>query len=416
MSSSEWPISTLGETVRFISGGTPKKDEPQYWGGKIPWVSSGEMTSERIYDTELRVTDEGSDNGTKLVPKNTIFVVVRGMSLAKEFRVSLAMKEMAFNQDVKAILPCENINPIFLYYYLKSQSNAIRDSASEAAHGTKKLDMPVLEQWPVPLPPSAQQEKIAATLSAYDYLIEINKRRIALLENMAGEIYREWFVRFRFPGYQATEFEKGIPKGWEIVELNKLAKECSKSAKPGQHLENRGYLPLDVMGSKQFLPLEHYSYENAQSSLVTFSKGDFIFGAMRPYQHKVNIAPFDGVTRTTCFVIKPKEDWLYSYIYLSLFRESSIDYAMSISNGSDRPYTVWNRGFEKMKIINPSKEILVQFEDRVRPMLEAIVGYYFLQRRLSRTREILLPRLISNNLSVVDMGIHFPPSMQEPPP
>ena len=117
------------------------------------------MSIDRIYTTELNVTENGASNGTKKVPKNTILVVVRGMSLAKEFRVCLTMKEMTFNQDVKAIIPSDEIDPIFLFYYLKSQSNPIRDSASEAAHGTKKLDMPVLEQWPLPVPPLETQKK-----------------------------------------------------------------------------------------------------------------------------------------------------------------------------------------------------------------------------------------------------------------
>ena len=225
-SSESWQVVSLGSEVKFLSGGTPKKSVEKYWNGDIPWVSSGEMNKQRIYDTTLKVTKEGSENGTRKVPANTTLVVVRGMSLAKEFRISLAKREMTFNQDVKALLPSKKIDPIFLFYYLLSQRNPIRDSASEAAHGTKKLDMAILEQWLLPVPPLEIQKKIAAVLSAYDDLIENNKRRITLLENMAKEIYREWFARFRFPGYQQAKFEKGFPSSWKVKKLSEILELC----------------------------------------------------------------------------------------------------------------------------------------------------------------------------------------------
>src|SRR5260370_8139606 len=118
---------------------------------------------------------------------------------------------------------------------------------------------------------------------------------------MAGEIYREWFVRFRLPGHDDVRFVKGVPGDWEIVELKTVATEASRSTKPGTHLIERFYLPLDLLSARQMLPDGHLDYTDAQSSLATFEKGDFLFGAMRPYQHKVAIAPFKGITRTTCF-------------------------------------------------------------------------------------------------------------------
>jgi type I restriction enzyme S subunit len=170
-----WRTVPLGSEVRFLSGGTPSKSEPKYWGGKIPWVSSAEMTQGRIEDTDRRVTEEGADNGTKRVPPKTVLIVVRGMSLAKEFRVAITSRDVTFNQDLKALLPSENVHAEFLYYYLLSQNGPI-------------------------------------------------KRRIALLEKMAEEIYREWFVRMRFPGHEKVKFKKGVPDGWKKVRLEKAFK------------------------------------------------------------------------------------------------------------------------------------------------------------------------------------------------
>lgn len=379
---------TLGEVVTFQRGFdiTKKEQLP----GDIPIISSSGIGS---YHNQFKAEGPGVIIGRK----GTLGTVHYTANNYWPHDTSLWVKDFKGN------------NPRFVYYFLQTLHLENFDTGSS----NPTLNRNHIHKIKVLVPAKTIQDKIAAVLSTYDDLIENNDEKIELLEKMAEEIYREWFVRFRFPGYQKAKFEKGIPVGWRIVDLNDIATESSISCKLGEHLKGRNYLPLDVMGSKKFLPLSDYSYKDAKSSLITFEKGDFIFGAMRPYQHKVNIAPFNGITRTTCFVIRPKETYLYSYLYLSLYKESTIDYAMQISNGSDRPYTVWNRGLERMKVIRPPKEILVMFEDKVKPIFEKIVGFYQIQKELKQTKELLHPRLISGKLAVADLNIQFPPSMQE---
>lgn len=263
------------------------------------------------------------------------------------------------------------------------------------------------------VPEKIVQRKIAAVLSAYADLIENNNHRIALLEKMAEELYREWFVRLRFPGHEKVKIVKGVPEGWEVVELNKIAKEASKSTKPGTHLENRCYLPIDLLQQRHFNPESHQGYAVAQSSLVTFQKSDLLFGAMRPYLHKVCIAPFDGITRTTCFVMRPLNEIFYSYLYLLLFQNSTVEYATLICNGADRPYVVWNKAFERMPVFKPSEEIVHLFEKLVRPMISKISGSYFYLQTLKDSRDRLLSRLMSGKIDLENLDIRFPASMKE---
>ncbi|WP_077339114.1 restriction endonuclease subunit S [Pseudocolwellia agarivorans] len=378
---------TIGDIVNFKRGyDLPHRDRVE---GNVPVMSSSGLTG---WHNESMVTAPGVVTG-------------RYGTLGEVFYTEenyWPLNTSLYVQDYKGN------NPRFVYYYLQTVLSENFNSAG-AVPGVNRNYLHKIKVPPLP----NGKDKIAAILTSYDELIECNKQKIEALQQIAIEIYKEWFIRFRFPGHANTEFYKGMPKDWDIVELNQIADESSKSCKAGDHLRERRYLPLDVMGGKQFLPIDDYSYEEAKSSLVTFEQGDFIFGAMRPYQHKVNIAPFNGITRTTCFVIRPKEAYLYSYLYLSLYKESTIDYAMQISNGSDRPYTVWKRGLERMKVIRPPKEILVIFEDKVKPIFEKIVGFYQLQKELKQTKELLHPRLISGKLAVADLNIQFPPSMQE---
>lgn len=306
------------------------------------------------------------------------------------------------------------IDPEYLHLYLK-MPDVISYIQNQAIGATMpNLNTEILKRIPIRYPEKiVDQKKVIAVLKAYFDLIENNKKRIQILENMAEELYKEWFVRFRFPNWENTAFEKGVPKDWSVVELKDIAVECSKSTKAGEHLENRYYLPLDVMSAKAFLPDDHYDYQEAQSSLVTFEKGEILFGAMRPYQHKVNIAPFNGITRTTCFVIKSKNEHVFSFLYLLLFQKTTIDYAMLISNGADRPYAVWNRAFERLNLLLPTEDLLLSFNNLIKPMLDKILSFYFINRTLEETKNELLPRLISGKISVEDLDIQFPPSMQE---
>lgn len=306
-------------------------------------------------------------------------------------------------------------SPRFIYYVLQALYRTGYMAVFNIQHtGVSRFQYTAFKNHTdLQIPDLPVQEKIAAILSAYDELIENNRRRIALLEKLAEEIYREWFVRLRFPGHKQVKRNKRVPNGWEIVELKTVADEVGRGTRPGEHLAHRFYLPLDLLNTKQMLPAGHMSYTEAQSSLVTFEKGDLLFGAMRPYQHKVAIAPFAGITRTTCFVIRPKPPDAWSWLFLTLFQESSVDFATNICNGSDRPYVVWNRAMERMKVLRPPDTLLEQFEHVARPILNSVVEMFFTQRKLVAARDLLLPRLISGKLSVEKLDIQFPPGMAE---
>ena len=156
---SDWEARPLGACAKFLSGGTPSKARVDFWEGDIPWVSSGEMTIQRLHDVSLHVTPQAVEAGSRLVPPNTILAVVRGMSLAKEFRVCITTRPTAFNQDLKALITNPGIDPVYLFNSLLNQREQIRDRATEASHGTKKLDTPVLAGVSILVPPQTCQSR-----------------------------------------------------------------------------------------------------------------------------------------------------------------------------------------------------------------------------------------------------------------
>lgn len=192
-----WERRTLADCATFSSGGTPSKAREDFWEGDIPWVSSGELTEMRIADTPLHITREAAEAGSRLVPRETILAVVRGMSLAKEWRIGLVSREVAFNQDLKAITANAGIDPLFLFHALDAQRDQVRDRAGEAAHGTKKIETAVLSSLPILVPPRPMQrlfrDHVAPMHDLWDNLSRQNKklreaRDLLLPRLMSGEI------------------------------------------------------------------------------------------------------------------------------------------------------------------------------------------------------------------------------------
>ena len=133
-----WTVRKLAECVSFQSGGTPRKSKPEYWSGHVPWISSGELTTMRVSTAKLSVTDEAVAEGSRYAEKNTILAVVRGMSLAKEFRIGIVSTRVCFNQDIKALVPDRGIEALFIFHSLLDRRDRIRQQAGEASEARNR--------------------------------------------------------------------------------------------------------------------------------------------------------------------------------------------------------------------------------------------------------------------------------------
>jgi len=239
----EWRETTLGNMVDFISGGTPSKEAPEYWGGSVPWVSAKDMKRFRIDDTEDHVTEHGLANGTKLVTAGTVLLLVRGMTLLNDLPICIANRPMTFNQDVKALRLKPGICDEFLPYLLLGNKARLLGLVDLAGHGTGRLNTDELKALAIVLPPEPEQRAIAYILGTLDDKIELNRRMNETLEAMARALFKSWFVDFDparakcrgtacraptmpqfiidlFPdSFEDSELGQ-IPKGWKIGRLD----------------------------------------------------------------------------------------------------------------------------------------------------------------------------------------------------
>lgn len=192
MSIARWSERPLASCGLLLTGGTPSRSEPSFWDGRVPWISAKSLKKFDVIDSDERLSGEGA-NASTVVPPGSVLFVVRGMSLAKEFRVGVSGTAVAFNQDLRAIVPSEEIDGRFLARFLEASSPAILHLVDEASHGTKRLTSDRFENINVPVPPLLEQRRIAQILDKADALRATRRDALARLDTLTQAIFLDMF-------------------------------------------------------------------------------------------------------------------------------------------------------------------------------------------------------------------------------
>ncbi|MBN4002676.1 restriction endonuclease subunit S [Nostoc sp. LPT] len=179
-----WELVRLDSLVEFFSGGTPAKNHPEWWQGNIPWVSTKDLKQARLSDTIDHISKEGLENGSRLVSEKTLLVAVRGMCLAKNIPVAITEVSMAFNQDIKALVPSSKVEAEYLLCAIQYLKDYLLRFVGTSAHGTKRLPTSSLKTLQIPLPKIKEQQLIAITLKACDRKIQALEKEIALTDEL----------------------------------------------------------------------------------------------------------------------------------------------------------------------------------------------------------------------------------------
>lgn len=326
-------------------------------------------------------------------------------------KVFLGQRTMIFRADGT------NLDQRFLYYSLLGPTLQAQISALGSGSTVEHVRVPDAEKLIIPHPPIEEQRKIASLLSAYDDLIENNKRRITLLENMAEEIYREWFVRFRFPGWQEAAFEKGLPIGWTSGHISHFLRVLSggtpksgKSAFWGDSDDIPFFTPKDAPHGFYVSDTEKHITESGLASCNSLLYGKHtIFITARGTVGKLGIAARDMAMNQSCYALVPKDDRYHLFYFLALKHLMPQVKGVSKSGVFDN---IVVDTFDIVDMLVPAEEILDRFQDVVNPIFTQLENLMKSMEILEKTKDQLLPRLISGKLSVENLDIQFPPSMQ----
>jgi type I restriction enzyme S subunit len=233
----------------------------------LPWISAKSLKTFYVRDSEERLTEAGASRST-CVPPGTVLFVVRGMSLAREFRVGVTTAPVAFNQDLRALVPAAGVDGTYLARFLQASAREILGLVDEASHGTKRLTSGRFENINVPLPPLVEQRRIAAILDQADALRTKRRAALAQLDALAESIFIEMF------GDPATN-----PKGWPNVSLGSLVQEFryGTSVKAGASGTPVLRIPNVVDGRVSFDDLKFVELGEAELKRLALQDGDVLF-------------------------------------------------------------------------------------------------------------------------------------------
>lgn len=383
-------LNDVGTIARGKSKHRPRNDLSLY-GGKYPFIQTGDVKHSNFYITEYSQTyNERGLAQSKLWQPGTLCITIA----ANIGDTAILKIPACFPDSIIGFIPDKNKSDVsFIKYCLdiyKLQIQSISQGTTQ-----DNLSLEKLLSFKFRIPPLPTQKKIAAILCTYDDLIENNNRRIALLEKMAEEIYREWFVRLRFPGHEQVTFYKGVPDGWERKRFDEFC------------LLQRGYdLPDDKVKPGKYpvvasttIKTYHNEFKVHPPVITTGRSGSL--GTV------LFINTQAWALNTTLFVKNFYGNSAYLIYYTLKFLRLE-----NFNSGAGVP-TLNRNHLGSLYMSIPPKTLQDNFDKKISVIFEKKELLAKSNDILKQTRDRLLTRLISGKLSVEELDIQFPPSMAE---
>jgi type I restriction enzyme S subunit len=308
------------------------------------------------------------------------------------------------------------LDPQYLYYY-SNWSPHVEYLRSRANSGVQvNLSTSSIKEAQITVPSLAEQHAIAAILGTLDAKIELNRRNNETLEAGARAIFKDWFVDFgptrakaegRVP-YLAPEIwtrfpdrldDDDKPMGWKNGCLGDVARNVGESVKPNEMSPDTPYIGLEHMPRHSIALNSWEGAGKVTSGKLAFHRGDFLFGKLRPYFHKVGIAPLDGICSTDILVLGPKTPSIAAFVLSCISTDEFVAYTDQRSGGTKMPRTSWEV-MARYPLCLPSEQIAQAFQHTVAPMLDRIILNIHEASSLVKTRDLLLPKLMSGEIRI----------------
>ena len=383
---SDWREVPLGEVLTLQRGFdiTKKSQRP----GTVPVVSSSGVNS---FHSESRADGPGVVIGRKGSLGTTFFV----NEPYWPHDTTLWVKDFRGN------------DPYFCFLLLRS----LRLSDLDAGASNPTLNRNHAHLLPVTMPPRSVQLQIATVARAFEELIEINERRIELLEDLARSLYREWFVHHRFPEHEDVEFVQSvagiIPSTWSVRMLGDIARTVNDGIDP-RGVNDRGvYVGLEHL-PRRMTTLRRWGRTDAVTSRkLRFERGDTLFGKIRPSFHKVVWAPSDGVASSDTVVLRSASDHdLPALVNGIASSDAFVAHAVGTSNGTKMP-----RADPSSMLAYPvalpdlGGPVIRHYEAIAREWLDLAPTLVSQNHQLVATRDLLLPRLVTGRIDISDLDL-----------
>ena len=385
---SEWKKVNLGDYCEIISSKRIFFSEyvesgiPFYRSKEIIEKGKGEEISHPLYISKEKYDEIKGKYG---VPQKGDLLLTAVGSLGIPFVVKDDSPFYFKDGNLVWLKHFQDIDPIFLYYWIKSENgyNALYNIAIGSAQ--KALTIAAIKGYEIPLPPLQTQHRIATILSRYDSLIENYQKQIKLLEEAAQRLYKEWFVDLRFPGHENTKIVDGVPEGWTPSQLGQLAE-----FKRGKTITKKdvidGNIPVVAGGLE---PAYYCNKSNTAERVITISGSGANAGFTRMY--------FEKVWASDCSFVDVSVTPFLHFVYCYLKdNKTTID---NMQKGAAQPH-VYAKDINSLGLCIPIESILKSFEGKISKYFDSISSLQSQLRLLTEARNRLLPKLMSGEIEI----------------
>lgn len=369
----------------------------------------------------LRIADMMENRFTKFISKEVNPTVVASQNdiiYTRTGQIGLVFrgyKGVVHNNSFIIKLINDEIDENYLYTLL--QSNFVRTQALKLAKNSVQPDLTheMFKSIMIPIPENKiEQIEISKSYNTIVKKIKTNNEIISELESITKTIYDYWFLQFEFPNedgkpYKSSggkmvwneKLKREIPEGWGIETLGDIIGKVSNSVKSDK-TNGLPYTPMDELPMRKMSFGSYKSDKEAKSSLLLYKKNQLLFGSMRAYFHRVCIAPFDGITRTTTFVFEPKVNGSLGYSFETLNLDSTVNYAVANSIGTQQPYAVWESSMSSMKLPKVPLELKLEYSSNIESIIQKVIANNLENQELASLRDFLLPMLMNGQVTFKD--------------
>lgn len=408
-------LDELGNVARGKSRHRPRNAAFLY-GGRYPFIQTGDIESADFYINSYSQTySEQGLKQSKLWSKGTLCISIVGANTGAS---AILRFDACFPDSVIGFIEDKDKSDIrFVKYALEILRIKLKSIAEGAARENLSLEKLLTVQ--IPTPPLSYQKKIASVLSAYDDLMENNRNRINLLEEIAQRTYEEWFVKFRINGEPlAVNKSTELPDGWEYVELGSLLIKLESGGRPKGGIDKDTTEGIPSIGAESVLGLGKYNFEKEKLVPTSFFKKmkrgivgqkDILIYKDGAYIGRASMFQ-DGFPHEICsvnehvFLLNTGNNAFQNFLFFTLSRPEYFMKMQALNSNSAQPGINQDK-IKGLSVLKPTKEALNLFNDIVDPLTKIIFNLAKVNNRLKEARDILLPRLMSGEINVEEMEL-----------
>ncbi len=423
MMTSDWRTITVSDLGRIVTGKTPPTAKPYLYGLGYPFITPTDIGSLRYCEPTRQLSEEGRESQRNLLlPAKTVCVTC----IASIGKMCMTVRPSFTNQQINSIVVDESRHdPFFVYYLLQTRIEHLKAIAGGAA--TPIINKSTFSQIEINIPPLATQQRIARILSVYDELIENSQQRIKILESMARALYREWFVHFHFPGSEnhprVASVLGDIPLGWEVKSFGDLLVSMTGGDWGSEQSEDRDTEEVIVVRGADF---DEVAYGGQIRSPVRYIKsssflsrglkvGDVIIEnsinaksrsvgtTLLVDRHVLKRLGHDAIAASFCKVLRPHDPKLAPLVHLRarhLREDARMEYFQNVAANGIANFQAQKFAKEEGLILPKDDAVLTKLIEPITLIFQRIGVAADQLSNLRRTRDLLLPRLVSGQIDV----------------